>query len=534
MTTAPETESNLWKTTIDTKTDIGTYKIWYKAAATTNYAAVEPTALATTVSIEVADNSWTTAPVLADNQIYTGTAISLIKTPGTPKFDTQNDVHYVATTSNTPPDNTAAWDTYDSIKATAPDTYYVWSLTSGGENWNAVGPTLLGTVTITDKSDQTWTIEMPDYIYDGTAHAPTINGIPCGEITYTYLTSQGIVLAEAPTEPGDYMVWVAASGDNSHASKLESADYSIKSAKFAAGNTVSFKEKVEFNFLVEATDAETVEGAYVVFTYDHYGTQTTVKKPINKDDKNGKYFRVRLPLTASEMAIDIKAELYLPTLDKPVDTKTRSIKNYAEAAIKSNRDGAEVLKAMLNYGGYTQTALGNNTTLLANSGEGIAVDVSSVAPKSATPFVRPTATTGAKVTYKGSTAMTTSDLYVRHYFTVDSSMTASELNTVMVKVGDNAPISMSKLKKNNIGYYCEMSPELAYELDRENGSVVVYGFAGAETADSENAISIENYNVIDYCEAVANSSKQTTDAKNMAKALYSYYKAAKAYVDSRA
>ena len=39
--------------------------------------------------------------------------------------------------------------------------------------------------------------------------------------------------------------------------------------------------------------------------------------------------------------------------------------------------------------------------------------------------------------------------------------------------------------------------------------------------------------MIDYCEAVANSNKQTDASKNMVKALYSYYKAAKAYVDKR-
>ena len=383
---------------------------------------------------------------------------------------------------------------------------------------------------ISSKAPQSWTLEMDDYVYDGTAHSPKINGMPYGKLTYTYFTSAGICLGSAaPTEPGDYRVSLSASGDDAHTSKYESVEYSIKSAKFAAGNTVSFKEKVEFNFLVETTDAETVEGAYVVFTYDHYGEKVTVKKPINKNDKNGKYYRVRLPLTASEMAIDIKAELYLPTLDKPVDTKSRSIKDYAEAAIKSNLDGAEVLKAMLNYGGYTQTALRNNTALLANSGEGILTDVSAVSPKSETTFVRPTATEGAKVTYKGSTAMTTSDVYIRHYFTVDSSLTPSELNAIMVKVGDNEPVSITQLNKNNTGYYYDVAPELAYELDKENDRIIVYGFSGAETEDSENAISIEDYNVIDYCEAVSNNTKQTTYAKNMAKALYSYYKAAKAY-----
>ena len=338
-----------------------------------------------------------------------------------------------------------------------------------------------------------------------------------------------------PTYSGSAQALVSAgtaSGDETHFSKLESVEYTIKGAKFSTGNTVSFKEKVEFNFLVEATDVDTVEGAYVVFTYDHYGTTTTVKKPINKSDKNGKYYRVRLPLTASEMAIDIKAELYLPTLDKPVDTKTRSIKDYAESAIKSNLDGADVLKAMLNYGGYTQTALGNNTTLLANSGEGIAVDVSAVSPKSATPFVRPTVT-GAKVTYKGSTVITTSDVFVRHYFTVATTLTTAELNAVKIQVGDKV-LALKDLPKNNTGYYYDVAPQLAYELDKENDSVVVYGFSGAETADSENAINIENYNVIDYCEAIANNANQSAANKNMVKALYAYYKAAKAYVDKRA
>jgi hypothetical protein len=129
--------------------------------------------------------------------------------------------------------------------------------------------------------------------------------------------------------------------------------------------------------------------------------------------------------------------------------------------------------------------------------------------------------------------ITKSDVYVRHYFEVDPSLSSAELEKVMVQVGYNIPVPITRLRKNSTGYYYDTAPQLAYELDKENGSVVVYGFAGAETADSENAIIIENYNVIDYCEAVSNNTKQTTDAKNMAKALYSYYKAAKAYVESR-
>ena len=509
----------------------GAQTVYYKVTKA-NYTTVTGSA---TITITKADNSWNTAPVLVSDQYYDDTEIPLIEPPGTPRFGEATAVKYAVTTSDTAPAADAeSWTTYDNIKADASGTYYVWYKIAEGTDWNAIAPTKLGAVTVTKKSEQSWTLSMPDYVYDGTAHEPTINGTAYGKLTYTYFTAAGVCLGStAPTEPGDYRVSVSSSGDKTHFSKLESVEYTIKGAKLAAGNTVSFKEKVEFNFLVEATDVDTVEGAYVVFTYDHYGEKMTVKKPINKSDKNGKYYRVRLPLTASEMAIDIKAELYLPTLDKPVDTKTRSIKNYAEAAIKSSLDGAEVLKAMLNYGGYTQTALSNNTTLLANSGEGILTDVSNVAPKSETPFVRPIAAQGAKVTYKGSTVITTSDVFVRHYFTVATTLTTAELNAVKIQVGDKV-LALKDLPKNNTGYYYDVAPQLAYELDKENDKIVVYGFSGAETADSENAINIENYNVIDYCEAIANNTNQSAVNKNMVKALYAYYKAAKAYVDKRA
>ncbi|WP_028508817.1 hypothetical protein [Ruminococcus sp. NK3A76] len=450
----------------------------------------------------------------------------------------------LGTDSTTAP--TGGWtDKATDIKGQAADTYYVWYKVVGNDRVKDVAPACVTAKIneyVPEKKDQTWTVTVDNYVYDGTAHNPKINGTLYGDRTDRYInTDTNEVLAEAPTEIGNYELEVTAAGTSTYNPRtwsttysiLEKADYSVTGARFHTANTVSFKEKVEFNFLVETKDVYTAEGAYVVFTYNHYGKDVTVTKQINKADKNGKYYRVRLPLTASEMATEITAELYLANSETPVDIKTRSIKDYAEAAIEAGLDGSDVLKAMLNYGGYTQTALGNNIDLLANSGEGIAVDVSGVAPKSATTFVRPTAAEGAKVTYKGSTTMTTSDLYVRHYFTVDPSLTASELNAVKVKVGENDPVSMSKLKKNSIGYYCEASPELAYELDRENGSIVVYGFEGAETADSPNAIRIENYNVIDYCEAVANSSTHTVEAKNMVKALYSYYTAAKAYVESR-
>ena len=521
------------------ETAIGNYTVYVKFIG--NYTNTDNAYVPVTWKIEKKAHPTVTPPLgltLTDNS----TPQVLISAGSTNEGATLQ--YALGTNSTTVP--TGGWTaTASDIKGTKAGTYYVWYMVEGNENFYPTTPACVTAKIneyVPEKNDQTWTVTVDNYVYDGTAHEPKINGTLYGDVTYRYInTDTNEVLAEAPTAIGNYELEVTAAGTSTYNPRtwsttysiLEKADYSVTGARFYTANTVSFKEKVEFNFLVETKDVYTAEGAYVVFTYNHYGEDVTVTKQINKADKNGTYYRVRLPLTASEMATEIKAELYLANSDKPVDTKIRSIKDYAETAIKAGLEGSDVLKAMLNYGGYTQTALGNNIDLLANSGEGIAVDVSGVAPKSATTFVRPTAAEGAKVTYKGSTTMTTSDLYVRHYFAVDSSLTTAQLNAIMVKVGDNTPVSITKLKKNSMGYYYEASPELAYELDRENGSIVVYGFEGAETADSPNAISIENYNVIDYCEAVANSSTQTVDAKNMVKALYSYYTAAKAYVESR-
>ena len=98
---------------------------------------------------------------------------------------------------------------------------------------------------ISSKAPQSWTLEMDDYVYDGTAHSPKINGMPYGKLTYTYFTSAGICLGSAaPTEPGDYRVSLSASGDDAHTSKYESAEYSIKSAKFAAGIQSASRKKL--------------------------------------------------------------------------------------------------------------------------------------------------------------------------------------------------------------------------------------------------------------------------------------------------
>ena len=77
------TDDAAWSTTIPTKTDAGTYKIWYKAEGTENYEAVTATAFPTNAMIKKAAVEYTAPELTATSMTYHGTALELMKTAGT-------------------------------------------------------------------------------------------------------------------------------------------------------------------------------------------------------------------------------------------------------------------------------------------------------------------------------------------------------------------------------------------------------------------------------------------------------------------
>ena len=78
------------------------------------------------------------------------------------------------------------------------------------------------------KRDQSFTVTMNDYEYDGTAHDPSINGTTYGKVTTEYFFADtGEQLAEAPTEAGHYLVKVAADGNYYYNSAESSTEYWI-------------------------------------------------------------------------------------------------------------------------------------------------------------------------------------------------------------------------------------------------------------------------------------------------------------------
>lgn len=283
--------------------------------------------------------------------------------------------------------------------------------------------------------------------------------------------------------------------------------------KLLQANTVSFKDNLRLNFLAELY-GDDIEGAYVIFKYNHYGEDREVTVPINVDDKNGVYYRFRCELTASEMTVNVTAELYLKNSTEPISTFTRSIREYLIAGLNNSTNDIEkdLFRATLNYGGYTQKYFNYNGESYAY--EGYMENVSNVNISSEINFVRPEGFING-IKYYGASVFFRNAPYVRYYFKLDDN---ADINDYTFKIGDTTITPTEKDGK----YYIESEPTLAYELDKKQEVKVI--------KDNQDIMSFD-YSIITWAKLVVDNSNND-DEKNMAKSLYVYYTAAKAFKES--
>lgn len=282
--------------------------------------------------------------------------------------------------------------------------------------------------------------------------------------------------------------------------------------RIISGNTVSFKDNLTLNFLA-LIDDEDVDGAYVNLTYNHYGEEKVVKADANTNDKLGSYYRFRCELTASEMTIPVKAELYINGSAEPVSAHTRSIRDVCVSGLNdSNTAEAEktLLRAALNYGGYTQERFRYNGEPYAY--EDYKDSVTGVNVVSEITESRPTGVSEG-IEYIGSSVFFRNAPYARYYFKLAE---GSNIEDYTFTLDGNEVTPVEKSGR----YYFDAPAALAYKLDDAQNIVVKKGSAVAFDF---------NYSVIKWAEIAANDTDNSADA-DMAKAIFKYYEAAKAYV----
>nr|MCR4761330.1 hypothetical protein [Oscillospiraceae bacterium] len=350
-----------------------------------------------------------------------------------------------------------------------------------------------------------------------------------------------------PFAPGSYdeVVYCTICGEEI---SRETKEVPALKAKFYKGNTVSFKDNLTLNFFVDI-DEDLTEGAYVVFTYNHYGEVTQKTVELNPDDMyDNKYYRFRCPLTASEMMIDVQADLYVNGYDTPVSTKTRSVRDWAESGLEDpeSDDEYNLILAALNYGGYAQQRFGYNPAPYANVGYEYDADLmNSTKVKSAVEFVKPEEMIEG-IKYRGATVLFRNAPFVRLYFKLADGASADDY---LISInGENKTL---QLVDGN--YFVDVEPALAYELDTklaisvlkkteaaptsEYGDEFVPMDWDAEVEETASYVYTElfsfDYSTIVWAKYAAEDEKNTED-RDLAKALYLYYVAAKTYVDNKA
>lgn len=110
--------------------------------------------------------------------------------------------------------------------------YTVWYKVVGTGGYLSTEPkSVVSTISLNyeeEKVTQNFSVKIENYICDGTAHKPVIEGKTYGNVTYVYYNiDTNKKLSAPPTEPGFYKVRVVAAGDKNHYLCQRTAKYVI-------------------------------------------------------------------------------------------------------------------------------------------------------------------------------------------------------------------------------------------------------------------------------------------------------------------
>ncbi len=299
-------------------------------------------------------------------------------------------------------------------------------------------------------------------------------------------------------------------------------------AELYAGNTVTFAENIMLNFLGDI-DESVADGAYVVFTYNHYGEEVTVRVDLNKGLKTGKYYRFGCPLTASELGIEVKAELFLADSDEAVSEFSRSVRNYLIAQLDRTDitdTQKNAMRALLNYGGWAQKILNLNTDFYAN--EDYTLDLSDLEIVCENEFDNEAekASDEGGIHYIGAALQLKDQTNIVWYFDAaeDSGI---NMNDVTVQISykddnDNTITKEAEIQHNKSGYFVISDPNRARRMDTVH-EVTFYV--------NGEAVRTINFCVLNYAQIKSdpNNSNNTADYIEAMKALYNYYDCALKY-----
>lgn len=283
------------------------------------------------------------------------------------------------------------------------------------------------------------------------------------------------------------------------------------------GHTLSLSGNIGVNFYMELSEEVlNDQGAYMQFTLpggNHTALQVMVSDARQVALSGKTYYVFSCGVAAKDMTGEITAQIVRS--DGRAGTQyTYTVKEYADYIISHPDDYSsetiDMVKALLNYGGYVQTYFSHNTDNLANQ------DYELTLPDVTLGEEYNSTVTGSVegLSYVGTSLMLTTETGIRHYFKADvdiSGYTFTRTDTgetlTPVQKGDYYYVEIKGISAKNLSGM--------YELSVNDGAYTI------------------SYSVYTNIKAVLESGSTEESYKNVMKALYQYCEAAKLYFSTQ-
>ena len=300
-----------------------------------------------------------------------------------------------------------------------------------------------------------------------------------------------------------------------------------------AGYTLSLNGNIGVNFYMELSEEiASSETAYMQFTLPNTAEAKKVYvKGAHEDGTTATtavvntktYYVFSCEVAAKEMTDTIKAQMFDGEQKGTIYTYT--VKDYADyilanpTAFANSEKTVALVKAMLNYGAYSQLYFSYNPDNLANAGLAEAdkalsnITAETLKDFSAS-FVNDSNYTGA-TTYYGSSLVLKSGTDIKHYFTPDQSVSVESYTCSDGTNDYEVAVSGSYI-------YVRVPNILAHNLGN-NVSLKLY--------ENGTEVGTISYSPMSYAYAVLNKygAGEKDTLRNVVIALYEYYENAKAY-----
>ena len=353
------------------------------------------------------------------------------------------------------------------------------------------------------------TVEAEDI--EGSAEAKTAEQFASGEVAYLLqgaqaeeIWGQKIGTETYPTLGGD-KVYAITDSDGNITGYSNTNGSDVAEADKLVGHSIGLGDKIAVNYYMSLTEKTlNDENAKMVFTVVGADSVGDYEVSVKDAQQSSGYYMFTCEVAAKEMTSVIKAKLVTSEAELAFDDYT--VQDYASVILSDPVKYAkeqELVKAMLNYGAYSQVYFDYNADNLANSildkaDRALAeeLDLSSYE------FTVSGEQEGVK--YHGSALSLESETAIKLYFKVEGDASA-----LSVTVNGKS----SKLKKNGTLYELKIS-DISAHLLGEMYEVKVGGLT-------------ITYGVFSYGNIAMGTDK--TNLKNTINAMYVYYEAAVSY-----